>query len=70
MIGEAMFDQGHFHLLKRALSTYALRHRVVADNIVNQRTEGFLAQKVDFENLLQQNSTSLALKRNRPQTVR
>lgn len=49
-----MFDSGNLPLLKKALSAYALRHRVIADNISNVATEGYRAQKVDFESLLQE----------------
>lgn len=51
---QGMFDAGNLPLLKRALDAYALRHRVVAENIANVATEGYRAQKVEFEDLLAQ----------------
>lgn len=49
----SMFDSGNLPLLKRALSVYALRHRVISDNIANVATEGYRAKEVDFESLLE-----------------
>ncbi len=53
MLGEVLFDSQHLHLMKRALQTYALRHRVVADNLANIETVGYDARKVDFESALE-----------------
>ncbi len=52
MIAATLFDQPHMELLKRALSAYSLRHRVVADNLSNVGTPGYQAQAVDFETAL------------------
>lgn len=49
MLAESMFDQGHLTLMKKALSAYALRHKVVSDNLANVDTEGFRSRMVDFE---------------------
>lgn len=51
---DGLFEAGNLPLLKRALSAYALRHRAVADNIANVATEGYRAQKVEFESVLQE----------------
>ena len=47
-----LLQAGNVPLLRKALGAYALRHRVVADNIANVGTEGYRAQRVDFEQLL------------------
>jgi len=52
MLAETMFDQGHLTLMKKALSAYALRHKVVSDNLANVDTAGFRSRAVDFETAL------------------
>ncbi len=49
-----LIDTGTVPLLRKALSAYAMRHRVVAENIANVGTEGYQAQRVQFEQLLQE----------------
>lgn len=49
-----LLSAGNVPLLRKALGAYALRHRVVADNIANVGTEGYRAQRVDFEQMLEQ----------------
>jgi len=49
-----MLQAGNVPLLRKALGAYALRHRVVADNIANVGTEGYRAQRVNFEALLEE----------------
>ena len=48
-----LIDSGNVPLLRRALSAYAMRHRVVADNIANVGPAGDQAQRVEFEQLLE-----------------
>jgi len=50
-----LLQTGNVPLLRKALDAYALRHRVVADNIANVATEGYRAQRVEFEQLLEAN---------------
>jgi flagellar basal-body rod protein FlgB len=49
-----LIDAGNVPLLRKALSAYAMRHRVVAENIANVGTEGYQAQRVQFEQLLEE----------------
>jgi len=56
-----IFDQGNLPLLKRALSAYALRHRVIADNVANVSTPGYRAQEVRFEEFLAGEYDAVAL---------
>ena len=44
-----LLDGGNTPLLRRALSAYALRHRVIAENLANVDTQGYRAQDVSFE---------------------
>lgn len=62
MIAANMFDESHLAVLKRALASYSLRHRVVADNLSNINTPGYRAQQVDFETALADASRPLTLK--------
>lgn len=57
----SIFDAGNLPLLKQALSAYALRHRVTADNIANVATEGYRAQRVQFEELLERQDPGAGL---------
>ncbi|MGQ0632764.1 MAG: flagellar basal body rod protein FlgB [Sporichthyaceae bacterium] len=47
-----MFDDPAMTAIRSALSGLAARQRVVADNIANINTPGFLAGRVEFENAL------------------
>lgn len=49
-----LLQAGNVPLLRKALGAYALRHRVVSDNIANVSTEGYRAQRVDFEAMLEE----------------
>ena len=49
-----LLESGNVPLLRKALSAYALRHRVVAENIANVATEGYRAQRVSFEQMLEE----------------
>jgi len=44
-----MFDSVSFVALNSALDGLALRQRVIADNVANIQTPGFLAGRVSFE---------------------
>ena len=55
-----MFDQAHLEHLKRALTVYAGRHRVVSNNIANVETPGYRAQELRFEELLDGSKGRLA----------
>lgn len=54
-----LMQGGTVPLLRKALDAYALRHRVVADNIANVATEGYRSQRVDFEQMLAENDRTL-----------
>jgi flagellar basal-body rod protein FlgB len=60
MIRTSLFAQAHLDELKRALTVYAGRHRVVADNIANVETPGYRAQELRFEELLAGSQRRLA----------
>lgn len=47
-----MFDSVSFVALNSALDGLALRQRVIADNVANIQTPGFLAGRVSFEHEL------------------
>ncbi|WP_127126486.1 flagellar basal body protein [Georgenia sp. SYP-B2076] len=47
-----MFDSVSTVAMKSALDALALRQRVIADNIANVQTPGFLAGRVSFEDAL------------------
>ncbi len=49
---QSLFDSGTMPVLRKALSAYAIRHRVIADNMANVATEGYRAKQVEFEDLL------------------
>ena len=51
-MGEFIFNDPSIPCLKRGLDTYALRQRVIANNVANLTTPGFRAEKVKFEELL------------------
>lgn len=52
MIRTGLFDQNHLSTLKKAVDVYAERHRVTAQNISNVETQGYRAQKLKFEEML------------------
>ena len=52
MIPTEMFDRAHLGILKNALTAYANRQRVTAENIANVETEGYRAREYRFEDLL------------------
>ena len=47
-----MFDSATSVAMKSALDALALRQRVIADNVANIQTPGFLAGRVSFEDEL------------------
>lgn len=48
----SMFAQPYLERLKGGLDAYAMRHKVVADNIANVDSQGYRSQRVDFEDSL------------------
>ena len=48
----AVFESVTFQAMESALDALALRQRVIADNISNVQTPGFLAGRVEFEGSL------------------
>ncbi len=48
-----IFDRAHLDHLKKALTVYARRQRVTAENIANVETGGYKAQEYKFEEMLQ-----------------
>lgn len=47
-----MFDSVGYVAMRTALDALAMRQRVIADNVANIQTPGFLAGKVSFEDEL------------------
>lgn len=47
-----LFDRAHLDHLKKALTVYARRQRVTAENIANVETRGYEAQEYRFEDML------------------
>ncbi len=52
MFNTTIFDQAHLGHLKKALTVYSSRHKVVSENIANVETDGFKAKEYRFEDLL------------------
>ena len=52
MIKTGIFNKAHLSELKTAVDVYARRHHVTAQNIGNVETNGYRAQKLKFEELL------------------
>jgi len=52
MIKTGLLDNSHLNTLKKAVGAYASRHQVTATNIANVQTEGYQAQKLKFEDLV------------------
>ncbi len=52
MISTGIFQKAHLSDLKTALSVYANRHQIIADNIANVETAGYRAQEYRFEQYL------------------
>lgn len=52
MIKTGIFNKAHLSELKTAVDVYARRHQVTAQNIGNVETTGYRAQKLKFEELL------------------
>ena len=59
MIMTGLFDQNHLSSLKKAVSVYARRHEVTAQNISNVETQGYRAQRYKFEEMLDGSSRRL-----------
>jgi len=51
-LGEFIFNDLSIPCLKRGMDAYALRQKVIANNIANLTTPGFQAEKVKFEEIL------------------
>jgi len=58
-----LFESTRIPFLGKALDAYSLRNRVIAGNIANVETPGFVAKQVTFEEQLAgaMNGTSLAM---------
>ena len=46
---DGLFSSRGLEVLKRGLDAFAIRGRVISDNIANASTEGYRAKRVDFE---------------------
>jgi len=46
---DGIFSSRALDVLKRGLDAFAIRGRVIADNVANASTEGYRAKRVDFE---------------------
>jgi flagellar basal-body rod protein FlgB len=46
---DGLFSSRTLEVLKRGLDAFAIRGRVISDNIANASTEGYRAKRVDFE---------------------
>jgi flagellar basal-body rod protein FlgB len=66
MIENTIFAASHLAALKRALTVYAERHQVVADNIANVETPGYQAREYRFEEYLRGAEHRLQGTRTRP----
>lgn len=67
MINRSIFQQAHLGSIKNALTAYARRQRVTAENIANVETDGYKAQKYRFEDMLQKaGSNTIQLRTTRP----
>jgi len=53
MIQSTLFDRARLEGLKKALTVYSQRHRVVSENVANVETAGYRAREYKFEELLQ-----------------
>lgn len=66
-----MFEKSEFmksnYLMKRALDTSLLRHKVISDNIANVDTPGFKRSTVTFESQLKRALDSEEIMRKEPQ---
>lgn len=70
MINRSIFDQAHLGNIKNALTAYANRQRVTADNIANVATTGYKAKEYRFEEILQKaNTSSMNLRNTRPEHI-
>jgi flagellar basal-body rod protein FlgB len=52
MVNATLFSHAHLAELKKALTVYSRRHRIIADNIANVETPGYRAQELRFEEYL------------------
>ena len=52
MIKTGLFNKAHLDDLKKAVDVYAHRQQITAQNISNVETQGYRAQKLKFEELL------------------
>ena len=52
MIKTGLFDKSHLAVLKKAVDVYGRRHMVTAQNISNVETPGYQAQRLKFEEML------------------
>jgi flagellar basal-body rod protein FlgB len=51
---DGLFSSRALEVLKRGLDAFAIRGRVISDNIANASTEGYRAKRVEFEDDLRQ----------------
>jgi len=52
LITSQLFDRAHLATLKKALTVYATRQQITAENIANVETRGYRAKEYRFEDLL------------------
>ncbi len=52
MIKTGLLDNSHLNTLKKAVGVYAQRHQITSTNIANVQTQGYKAQKLDFEDMI------------------
>jgi flagellar basal-body rod protein FlgB len=52
MIMDKIFNDNQTTILKKILDLTALNQKVIANNIANVETPGFIAQKLDFDDAL------------------
>jgi flagellar basal-body rod protein FlgB len=67
MITSRVFDGAHLAELKQALSVYARRHRITAENLANVETPGYRARAYRFEEYLQKSDHQLRGVRTHPE---
>ncbi len=66
MLKQMLFEATRIPLLAKGLDAYALRHRVISDNVVNTETPGYRRKQVEFEEELQATRKRYGLRRTDP----
>jgi len=66
-VDQNLFERANLDHLKKALTVYARRQRVTAENVANVETRGYRAQEYKFEEMLRKaQGNNLAGQQSRP----